>query len=321
MAFTGQVLRFDQDAYWGLGIGASIMGRVPLLGARARAPAARRPDHRRRHAVALLLAARVRHPRPAARLRRAARADGAQARHQRVADAGTAGDPRALRAGVRGAGRKRTACPSCPTPSSAISSPPAWRVLAVHRAAPRSSGRSARRDRPIRPSSRRSPRPDFFFLWLYAALSLLPPDLETPLLLIGAGRRHRPPDRAAALLSGFGEKSWRRRPISVLIVLVAGVSFAALTRLGADRRRGRRIMDAWSGAPVPARYLTRPLAARAPGRARAAGQAVPQLPRARRPRRPARSGARRRGHAPDRTTSSSARCCRAAATCRPTART
>ena len=24
MAFTGQVLRFDQDAYWGLGIGASI---------------------------------------------------------------------------------------------------------------------------------------------------------------------------------------------------------------------------------------------------------------------------------------------------------
>jgi ubiquinol-cytochrome c reductase cytochrome b subunit len=32
MAFTGQVLRFDQDAYWGLGIGASIMSRTPLLG-------------------------------------------------------------------------------------------------------------------------------------------------------------------------------------------------------------------------------------------------------------------------------------------------
>src|SRR5208282_4996529 len=32
MAFTGQVLRFDQDAYWGLGIGASIMGRVPIVG-------------------------------------------------------------------------------------------------------------------------------------------------------------------------------------------------------------------------------------------------------------------------------------------------
>ncbi|MEO6911106.1 MAG: cytochrome b N-terminal domain-containing protein, partial [Edaphobacter sp.] len=32
MAFTGQVLRFDQDAYWGLGIGASIVSRVPIIG-------------------------------------------------------------------------------------------------------------------------------------------------------------------------------------------------------------------------------------------------------------------------------------------------
>ena len=32
MAFTGQVMRFDQDAYWGLGIGAAIMGRVPFIG-------------------------------------------------------------------------------------------------------------------------------------------------------------------------------------------------------------------------------------------------------------------------------------------------
>src|SRR5271165_452444 len=35
MAFTGQVLRFDQDAYWGLGIGASILSRVPWIGAPA----------------------------------------------------------------------------------------------------------------------------------------------------------------------------------------------------------------------------------------------------------------------------------------------
>ena len=32
MAFTGQVLRFDQDAYWGLGIGASISSRIPVVG-------------------------------------------------------------------------------------------------------------------------------------------------------------------------------------------------------------------------------------------------------------------------------------------------
>src|SRR5215472_12864186 len=32
MGFTGQVLRFDQDAYWGIGIGASSASRVPVLG-------------------------------------------------------------------------------------------------------------------------------------------------------------------------------------------------------------------------------------------------------------------------------------------------
>src|SRR6476660_131804 len=32
MAFTGQVLRFDEDAYWGLGIGASISSRIPVVG-------------------------------------------------------------------------------------------------------------------------------------------------------------------------------------------------------------------------------------------------------------------------------------------------
>jgi ubiquinol-cytochrome c reductase cytochrome b subunit len=32
MAFTGQIMRWDQDAYWGLGIGASISSRVPFVG-------------------------------------------------------------------------------------------------------------------------------------------------------------------------------------------------------------------------------------------------------------------------------------------------
>src|SRR5262249_44417386 len=68
-----------------------------------------------------------------------------------------------------------------------------------------------------------APRPDYFFLWLYAVLSLLPPALETPALLIGP---------AVALLvllglpfvSGEGEKSWRRRPIAVLMILVIAVA-------------------------------------------------------------------------------------------------
>jgi ubiquinol-cytochrome c reductase cytochrome b subunit len=58
-----------------------------------------------------------------------------------------------------------------------------------------------------------SPRPDFFFLWLFALLALLPPGMETPVLLIA------PPVVIGLLLlipfiSGEGEKSWRPRPTS-----------------------------------------------------------------------------------------------------------
>ncbi|HEY8901110.1 MAG TPA: cytochrome b N-terminal domain-containing protein [Chthoniobacterales bacterium] len=35
LAFTGQVMRFDEDAYWGIGIGASITGRSPIIGGEA----------------------------------------------------------------------------------------------------------------------------------------------------------------------------------------------------------------------------------------------------------------------------------------------
>src|SRR5262245_8109018 len=32
MAFTGQVLRWDPDAYWGVGVGGAMAGRVPAAG-------------------------------------------------------------------------------------------------------------------------------------------------------------------------------------------------------------------------------------------------------------------------------------------------
>ena len=34
MAFTGHVLRFDHYAYWGIGIGASMAGRAPIVGSK-----------------------------------------------------------------------------------------------------------------------------------------------------------------------------------------------------------------------------------------------------------------------------------------------
>jgi ubiquinol-cytochrome c reductase cytochrome b subunit len=32
LAFSGQVMRFDADAYWGVGIGAAVAGRIPIIG-------------------------------------------------------------------------------------------------------------------------------------------------------------------------------------------------------------------------------------------------------------------------------------------------
>jgi hypothetical protein len=123
-----------------------------------------------------------------------------------------------------------------------------------------------------------APRPDYFFLWLYAVLSLLPSWAETPVLLIG-------PVIALIVLvalpffSGEGEKSWKRRPIAVLTILLAAVALGTFTHL-ARVAPWSPVMDAWSGDAIPAQYLkgrTRPGAA---GGARLSSEAVPQLPRA-----------------------------------------
>jgi ubiquinol-cytochrome c reductase cytochrome b subunit len=97
-----------------------------------------------------------------------------------------------------------------------------------------------------------APRPDFFFLWLFALLSLLPSSAETPILLIG------PAIAIAALiaipfLAGEGEKSWKRRPIAVLTVLLAAVALSTLTRLGGAAPWSPS-MNAWSGVPIPEQY-------------------------------------------------------------------
>jgi ubiquinol-cytochrome c reductase cytochrome b subunit len=98
-----------------------------------------------------------------------------------------------------------------------------------------------------------APHPDYFFLWLYALLSYLPPSAETPILLIG------PAIALVVLLllpffAGEGEKSWRRRPIAVLTVMLAAVGLGTLTHLG-QYTPWSPMMDAWSSDPIPAKYL------------------------------------------------------------------
>jgi ubiquinol-cytochrome c reductase cytochrome b subunit len=88
---------------------------------------------------------------------------------------------------------------------------------------------------------------------MYAALALLPPQMETILLLVG-------PAIAIGVLillplfSGTGEKSWRRRPVAVLLVLLIIVSWASFTQLGTYAPWSPQ-MDAWSSAPVPPNLL------------------------------------------------------------------
>jgi ubiquinol-cytochrome c reductase cytochrome b subunit len=77
--------------------------------------------------------------------------------------------------------------------------------------------------------------------------------METPVLLIGTG------DRAWRLValpffSGEGEKSWKRRPIAVLTILLVAVALSTFTHL-AGYAPWSPVMDAWSGEPIPAQYL------------------------------------------------------------------
>jgi ubiquinol-cytochrome c reductase cytochrome b subunit len=97
------------------------------------------------------------------------------------------------------------------------------------------------------------PKPDFFFLWMYAALAYLPPAMETPVLLIV-------PICGIAILLGLpfyaaeGEKSWKRRPIAVLAVASVAISWGVLTHLATFTPWSPH-MDAWSSDPVPVKYL------------------------------------------------------------------
>jgi ubiquinol-cytochrome c reductase cytochrome b subunit len=97
------------------------------------------------------------------------------------------------------------------------------------------------------------PRPDYFFLWLYALLSLLPAQMETPALLVG------PVVAIIGLLLlpfifGEGEKSWRRRPIAVITILLTAVVLGTFTNL-AGTPPWSPVMDAWSGDPIPQQCL------------------------------------------------------------------
>jgi ubiquinol-cytochrome c reductase cytochrome b subunit len=251
MAFTGQVLRFDQDAYWGLGIGASIASRVPIIGpyivnVMLGGPIIAGPTLSRFFAVhvfvvpGLLIAFIAIHllmvlklginewPMPGRVVRKATYI---QEYHELTKKDGIPFVPGAV---------WKDLCFS------------AFILLAVAACAVYFGpfGPSGQPDPTI---IQTAPRPDFFFLWLYAVLSFLPPSMETPVLLIG------PVIIIGILLIlpfafGEGEKSWRRRPVAVLSILLIAVALGTFTHL-AQYTPWSPAMDAWSSDSIPPKFL------------------------------------------------------------------
>jgi ubiquinol-cytochrome c reductase cytochrome b subunit len=251
MAFTGQVLRFDQDAYWGLGLGASIVSRVPLLGPSLvhlllGGPIIGGATLSRFFALhvfvipGLLIAFVGLHlllvlklginewPMPGRIVRRSTYIE---EYHELTRRDGIPFVPGAIWKDALVSGFVLLSIAVC----AAVLGP---------------FGPSGQPDPTI---IQTTPHPDYFFLWLYALLSYLPPASETPVLLIG-------PAIALAVLfalpfvAGEGEKSWKRRPIAVLTILLAAVALGSLTHL-AEHTPWSPVMDAWSSEPIPDQYL------------------------------------------------------------------
>jgi ubiquinol-cytochrome c reductase cytochrome b subunit len=251
MAFTGQVMRFDQDAYWGLGIGASIASRVPVLGPMVvnlmlGGPIIAGPTLSRFFALhvfvipGLLIAFVSLHlllvlklgvnewPMPGRIVRRATYL---QEYHDLTHKEGVPFVPYAVWKDILFSGFVVLSIVFCALYFGPF-------------------GPGGQPDPAI---IQTAPRPDFFFLWLYTVLSFLPPAAETPILMIG------PVIGIVILLAlpfvaGEGEKSWRRRPIAVLLVLLTAVTLSALTQLG-EHTPWSPVMDAWSSLPIPPEYL------------------------------------------------------------------
>jgi len=251
MAFSGQVLRFDQDAYWGLGIGASIASRVPVLGSAivklmlggpiiAGATLSRFFTLHVFVIPGLLISFVCLHllmvvklginewPMPGRIVKRATYIN----------------DYHEL--------TKKDGAPFVPYAVWKDMFFAAFIILAVAACA-LYFGPFGPTGRPDPTIIQTVPKPDYFFLWLYALLSLLPPSLETPALLVGpvvviAGLLLLP------FLSGEGEKSWKRRPIAVLTVMLIAITLGTFTHL-AGYTPWSPHMNAWSGAAVPDQFI------------------------------------------------------------------
>ncbi len=251
MAFTGQVLRFDQDAYWGLGIGVAIMGRVPIIGAPlvhlilggpiiAGATLSRFFTLHVFAIPGILLASVGLHVWMVLRLGinewpmpgRLVRKSTYEREYQQLI--------------------QKEGIPFVPDAVWKDAFFGAAVILAVMACA-LFFGPFGPTGQPDPTIIQTAPKPDLPFLWIFAVLALLPPSLETPImfiapvLIIGAML-------LLPLVAGEGEKHWSRRPVAVLTVALVAVALGVFTRLG-TYKPWSPIMNAWTSDPVPPAYL------------------------------------------------------------------
>jgi ubiquinol-cytochrome c reductase cytochrome b subunit len=251
MAFTGQVLRFDQDAYWGLGIGAAVMGRVPLIGA---------------NMVRLMLGGSIIAGETLSRFFTLhvflipGLIIALVSLHLRlVLTKGINEYPTPGKLVEKGvyeeeykALLKKEGVPFFPNAASNDLIFAALVTMGIVLCAVY-FGPKGPIGAPDPTLIDTTPRPDFFFLSLFAALALAPDHLETFLLLT------TPAIMIVVLLalpfiSGTGEKSVRRRPVAALSVIVILLALVTLAYLG-DRSPWSPHMNAWSGDAVPEKFV------------------------------------------------------------------
>lgn len=247
MAFTGEVMRFDQDAYWGIGIGVAIVGRIPLIGGELvhvmlGGPIIGGPTLSRFFALHVFIL-----PGTLIAL--------VSLHVWMVLKLGINDWPMPGRV-VRKKTYERQYHLLTQRTGIAFVPDAAWKDATFAAIILLSVLAVAVIFGPIGPNGtpdptiiRTAPKPDFAFLWIFSLLALMPPNLETPLILIA------PPVIILFMLllplfAGEGEKHWSRRPIAVVMVVVIALGLGVFTRLG-TYTPWSPIMDAWSSDPVP----------------------------------------------------------------------
>jgi ubiquinol-cytochrome c reductase cytochrome b subunit len=251
MAFTGQVLRFDEDAYWGLGIGASVTGRVPFIGAQLvrlllAGPIIAGETLSRFFtlhvfiipgAIIALVSMHLRlvlakgineYPKPGHPVRKETY-DAEYA--EIIRKEGVPFVPHAVGKDLIFSALVTVAILAC---------------AAIFGA----NGPSGQPDPTIVDTN---PRPDFYFLSIFAALALLPDWMEV-LVLFVAPAIILTLLFALPFIAGTGEKSYRRRPLAVLLVVFVVLVLGVLTRLGQQSPWSPH-MEAWTGNSIPAQYV------------------------------------------------------------------